>query len=150
MLAQLNQKSNHFSEAIERYRKILELSPDNVIALNDLAYLLSESGNQTDEALKYAERAGELAPDNAAVSDTLGWLYYRKGLYKMAVPHLETAVSKGASARRRLHLAMAYLKAGDERKGVDAMQAGLTMDAAIPEAKMAQQVMVEVMDRNRR
>lgn len=150
VLAQIQEKANHLPEAMEEYRKVLGISPDNITALNNLAYLLGDSGNQDDEALKYAARARQLAPDNPAVADTLGWLYYRKGLYKLAVPHLETAVSKAGNARREFHLAMAYLKSGDEYKGVDAMQAGLKMDAAIPEAKMAQQVMAQVMNRSSR
>jgi uncharacterized protein HemY len=86
-------------------------------ALNNLAYLLTENTGQPDEALKYAEQAKEIVPANPEVDDTLGWIYYRKGIYLTAVKYLESATAKSSTAVRRYHLAMAYLKAGDVKRG---------------------------------
>ena len=63
----------------------------NVIALNNLAYLLAR--DNPDEAVKLAQQAVELAPENADVQDTLGWVYYRKGLYSAALPYLQAALT---------------------------------------------------------
>lgn len=57
------------SKAVELYQKVISLEPDNVAALNNLAWLLKDKA--PDAALKYARRAYELAPDNEAVEDTL-------------------------------------------------------------------------------
>lgn len=124
--------------AIEQYRKVLELDPKNVDAMNNLAYLLAD-GKQADEALKYAQMAKQLSPENAAVDDTLGWTYYQKGLYQLAVTHLESAGARQDNARRRYHLAMAYLKAGDPVRGRQALNQALKMDPNIPESRVAQQ-----------
>ncbi|MBZ5582678.1 MAG: tetratricopeptide repeat protein [Acidobacteriia bacterium] len=139
-LAQLESSAGNPAAAIGHYRKALELDGKNAATLNNLAYLLAEN-NQADEALKYAQLAKELAPDSAPVDDTLGWTYYRKGLYTMAVTHIESAVAKEATARRRYHLAMAYFKAGDPKRGRLALEAATKTDPALPEAAVARQLL---------
>jgi tetratricopeptide (TPR) repeat protein len=137
--AQLETMDAKTGAAIERYRKVLALDEKNVGALNNLAYLLVDA-KQPDEALKYAQQAKELAPENPAIDDTLGWTYYRKGMYSLAVTHLRSAVSKQATALRQYHLAMACLKAGDTSQGRSALQAALKIDPNLPEAQVARQM----------
>jgi Tfp pilus assembly protein PilF len=137
--AQLEVKEGKTAAAIEQYRKVLAVDDKNTFALNGLAYLLAENG-QPDEAIKYAQKAKEVAPDNAAVDDTLGWTYFRKGLYTLAVTHLESANAKEGTALRKYHLAMAYLKAGDPKRGRQTFEAALKMDPKLPEAQVARQL----------
>jgi len=139
LLAQLEITEGKTAAAIEQYRKAVALDDKNALALNGLAYLLAES-NQPDEAIKYAQKAKELAPDNAAVDDTLGWTYFQKGLYTMAVTHLEGAIAKEGTAIRKYHLAMAYLRAGDPKRGRQMLDAALIMDPNLPEAQVARRV----------
>jgi tetratricopeptide (TPR) repeat protein len=130
-LGSIEVKAGNNAAAIDQFRKALEADNRNVVALNNLAYLLSNSADQTNEALKFAEKAHELAPDNADTAGTLGWILYRKGVYNTALKYLEEAVAKdGASssqnaAIRKYHLAMIYLKVGDTTKGLK------TLDAAV-------------------
>ena len=145
LMAGLEVGSGNPGAAIEQYRKVVEKDAHNTKALNDLAYLLADSAKQPDEALKYAQQAKELAPNDAAVDDTLGWVYYCKGLYSMAVQPLETAtaVGKPPSALRKYHLAMTYLKIGDRRRGADVLNQALKMDSTLPEAVTAQRMLAE-------
>lgn len=139
LLASVAETGGQRAAAIEEYKKVLDIQPNNVLALNNLAYGLAENGKpaDADEALRYAQKAAELAPNAAAVENTLGWVLFRKGLYSLAVPHLERAVAAEATARRRCHLAMAYLKMGDENRGQKSLDAALKMDPNLPEAKIA-------------
>jgi tetratricopeptide (TPR) repeat protein len=139
LLAQLEFSDGKPAVAIEQYRKALALDTSNAMALNNLAYLLAET-KQSDEALKYAQRAKQLAPDDPAIDDTLGWTYYQKGLYPMAVTYLQAAVSKQATPRRQYHLAMASLNAGDAAGGRKAFEAALKIDPNLPEAQVARQM----------
>jgi tetratricopeptide (TPR) repeat protein len=139
LLAQLEMEDGKPAAAIEDYRKALALDGKNAGAMNNLAYLLAES-NQEDEALKYAQEAKQMAPDSPVVDDTLGWTYYRKGMYPMAVTYLESAVSKDGTARRKYHLAMAYLKTGDSKRGRQLLDAATKMDPKLPEADAARQL----------
>jgi tetratricopeptide (TPR) repeat protein len=108
------------------YRAVLDIEPSNLIALNNLAYFLAT--DSPDEALSFAQRAAEMVPDNPTVQDTLGWIYYRKGLYSMAVRYLKTAVDKETTPQRQFHLGMSYLKMGDQAAGQKIVRAALQKD----------------------
>lgn len=141
MLATVEEKAGNHPAAIADYKKVLETQPNSVFALNNLAFDLAEYTNQPDEALKYAQKAAELAPDTPAVENTLGWVLYRKGLYSVALPHLEKADNQEPSARRKCHVALAYLKLGDQERGEKYLQAAIKMDPNLPEIRMAQQLL---------
>jgi tetratricopeptide (TPR) repeat protein len=138
LFAQLEMAEGKSAAALEDYRKVVVLDENNALALNGVAYLLAES-KQPDEALKFAQKAKELAPDNPSIADTLGWTYFQKGLYTLAVPNLEAATAKDGTALRRYHLAMAYLKAGDPKRGRQTLDVALKMNPNLPEAKAARQ-----------
>ncbi len=137
MLALLEESIGNSTAAIAHYRAVLDASPGNVLVLNNLAYLLATTGNSVDEALTYAQKAKELSPNDPVTDDTLGWVFYRKGLYRRAVEHLEIAV-KHPSTVPKYHLAMAYLKNGDAKRGKHVLSAALKEDPSLPEAKVAQ------------
>ncbi|MCX6629955.1 MAG: hypothetical protein NTW28_20245 [Candidatus Solibacter sp.] len=81
-----------------------------------------------DEALPYARKAKELAPAGWEIQDTLGWIYYQKGLYDLAVREFEGALSKGAGALARLHLGLTYNRLGNSEKGGRLVAAALAED----------------------
>jgi tetratricopeptide (TPR) repeat protein len=139
-LGMLEVSSGNKAAAIQNFRKVLETQPDNAVALNNLAYLLVESGDQSEEPLRRAQRAVELDPKNPDFADTLGWVLFRRGVYSVAVTHLERAASTKPTAVRQYHLAMAYYKAGQEARGRTALQAGLRLDPTLPEARAAQEL----------
>lgn len=102
------------AEARDVYDKVLGNDPENIIALNNLAYLLADSNTDLDQALNYAERAKKKAPKSVDISDTLGFVYYRKNLNREALKELKSAVETNpANANIHLHFAMALLKSGD-------------------------------------
>jgi tetratricopeptide (TPR) repeat protein len=140
ILGMLAENRENPSVAIAHYRKVLEVDPNNVLALNNLSYHLANDTDQLGEALKYAQQAQERAPDTAFVSDTAGWVFYRNGLFPTAVKLLERSVSKEPTAQRKYHLAMAYFKAGDPARAEKMLEQAYKMDPKLPEAAAAQQL----------
>ena len=129
------------AKALEHYRVAVEGKTADPEALNNYAFLLSEQSQQYDQALTYAQKAVELAPDNADFGDTLGWVMYRKGLYRSAIQQLErVTVRNNAPASAKYHLAMAYAKSGDSAKGKAIFQSALKQNPNAPEAKAAREV----------
>jgi Tfp pilus assembly protein PilF len=124
--------------ALENLRQVVAADPGNAEALNNYAYLLSESNGELSEALKYAQKAKELAPGRQDYADTLGWILYLKGMYPSAVSELQRAAAGGGSAVGKYHLAMAYAKTGDVDRSRATLQAALKQNPGLPEAKMAQ------------
>ncbi len=69
LLASAYQESGKTPEAITTYKKVIDQSPDNAIALNNLAWLLKDSAPK--EAQTYAKKALKLQPESEAIEDTL-------------------------------------------------------------------------------
>ena len=108
-------------EAIRLLRKILVLSPDHSVALNNLATLLGERENDRGEALTIVGRAIETIGRDAALLDTQGTIQLWLGDTSDAIVSLEEAVSGiHVDSRYYFHLAAAYLRGGRRQ---DAQQA---------------------------
>jgi putative PEP-CTERM system TPR-repeat lipoprotein len=69
--------------ATENYLKVLESRADDVVALNNLAWLLREK--QTDKALELIKRADRLAPDSASIKDTYAMIELERGEFDRAL-----------------------------------------------------------------
>lgn len=119
-LAQLEDELGESDTAIERYRRVLDLQPGNIAALNNLAYLLAVRRNAPAEALPFALAAAKAAPLNGVILDTVGWIHHLLGNHDLAAKFLEQAVRREpVQAEIRLHAAIVYLAAGN-RAGAEA------------------------------
>ncbi len=102
VLAQLEEAEWPVSTpAISRYRRIIELQPANVIALNNLAYALAVDRNSPAEALPIAKRAVAVAPNSASVLDTWAWIEHLLGNDTGAAKILADAIKLDPQMPRR-------------------------------------------------
>jgi cellulose synthase operon protein C len=102
-----------YPAATARYRAMLDINPDNPVALNNLAWILGEAGDP--KAREYAERAYQLTPFQANVVDTLGWTLVRTGDVARGTQLLRLASNLAPNQNEiRLHLGRALLKSGDK------------------------------------
>ena len=113
-LALLYDAQGRVDEARKSYEDTIRLQPDNVDALNNLAYLKAESGVDLDQALSYAQRAQQKQPNNPEIQDTVAFIYVRKQLTDDGLRMLRILVAqKPDRALFHLHLAMALYQKGD-------------------------------------
>jgi tetratricopeptide (TPR) repeat protein len=114
-LAILQQQSGSKDEASKTYATLIEVAPDNVVALNNLAWLYHE--NNDERAVGLARRAFELSAENAAVADTYGWILFKAGKIDESLPILEKAHALQPDSREiAMHLAEAYRAVGRDDK----------------------------------
>lgn len=78
-------------ESRKVYEEMLEVNPNHVIALNNLAYMLMDQLDDPKAALPYAQRASRLLPRDANVLDTLGWNLILLGRYDDGIAILRQA-----------------------------------------------------------
>lgn len=115
VLALAYQEADKIKEAKASYEELLKTQPENVIVLNNLAWLYQQS--EDPRALDIAERAFELSPESAAVADTYGWILFTTGRQADSLPILEKAHElEPESEEIALHLAEAYKAAGEQGK----------------------------------
>jgi uncharacterized protein (TIGR03790 family) len=129
LLANLYEAAQEYDKAIERYRRLQELAPDNIIVLNNLAYALAVRKNNVEEALPLAEKAYELAKGNPSIADTLGWIYHLAGQNEKAVKPLEEAAKAGSQdAEMHLHFAIVSFETGNKLASEVALQRALELN----------------------
>jgi len=128
ILGDLEFRNGNMDAAIADYRKVLDRDPNNIAALNNLAFLLIDHSHAVDEGLKFAQKAQQLAPESNSTNDTLGWAYFKKGDYTNALTYLARGAEKNPTPVEKYHLAIAYIKSGNSTKGQQLLQAALKAD----------------------
>ncbi len=102
-----------YVSAEKYYLTVVRLQPDNVIALNNLAWVTHRLGHAG--ALAYAEKANQLAPNQPNFMDTLAVLLSAAGEHVKAVALQRKALElQPTDHALRLNLAKIYLAAGDK------------------------------------
>lgn len=115
MLARAYHQADRQEQAKQTYEKVLEIQPQDLEALNNLAYLLAENMAQPRLAVDYARRAADLAPENSDVLDTYGWIQLKSGQPLEATKTLRRAVAlKSGSVQATYHLGAALAELAKE------------------------------------
>lgn len=82
----------YLNDAVNLYKSMLEKMPNNVIVLNNLAYLLAENDLELEKAVEYAERVYQQMPDNPNFLDTYAYVLYKNGNFEKAEQIIQAAV----------------------------------------------------------
>jgi len=107
--------------------KVYAEDPDDISVNNDLGYLWADQGKNLIQAEKMIRKAVEAEPENPAYLDSMGWVLYKLGRYKEAMPWLEKAVKLpgGGDATIWDHLGDCYEKLGRHQDAVNAWKNAL-------------------------
>ena len=133
-------RTKNYTAARDAYEKLLAINGNNALALNNLAVVYSERFDQIDKALDLAKRARTNFPNNPNFADTLGWVMFRKGDYRNALPLLQEGAAKLTdNPEVQYHLAMAHYMLGDEAAATTALQKAVQLPSAFPQKEEAQQ-----------
>lgn len=142
-LAQGYQRARRPAEADATYAKVLEREPNNLVALNNRAWLAAERGERLDEALGWARKAISLAPLRAEFYDTLGYVYLARKEPKNAIEPLRRAAEASGSAKPVptyvYRLGVAYAEAGQPTQAIEQLERALAAGSDFPEARDARE-----------
>jgi tetratricopeptide (TPR) repeat protein len=150
LLGDLYQSKKDWIHATEAYQKALALKPENPLASNDLAAVMLESGGNLDVALSLAQTARRGLPGSPGVADTLGWIYYQKGAYPLAVDSLREAVRLAQASHLpdepqiHYHLGMAYAKVGQAALARQQLEKMLKMNPDSSDASDAKKQLAQL------
>ncbi len=85
-------QKGRLDQAVSRYRRGLILDPENSVAHNDLAIVLSHLGKH-ESAIEHFERAIALSPDYAEACNNLGTVLWQQGKREEAMARMRQAVA---------------------------------------------------------
>jgi putative PEP-CTERM system TPR-repeat lipoprotein len=143
ILASAYQDAELFSKAAEQYSQVVSARPEDISALNNLAWLLYLQGNE--EAVPYARRAYNMAPEIAAVIDTYGWILVETGQLKQGIELLKEAVVKAPHlAEIRYHLGVGLYRLGRNAEAKSELKRVLAMSPNFSEHKAARALLEKV------
>jgi tetratricopeptide (TPR) repeat protein len=147
MLAQLNQSQGNFKDAKKVYVYIMERDPKNVLAANNLAWILADSGSPTDltEALRLAQIAKEKFPEDPRIADTLGYVYLKKGLVQNSLGQFQLALEKMPKEPTiNSHMAMALVQLSRKPEARRYAEAALGSKAPFAERDQTQDLLRKI------
>jgi Flp pilus assembly protein TadD len=122
-LGDLALAQNKLDAAEARYRAVLEVQPENALAMNNVAWLMAKQGRPG--AVAMAEKANALLPNRAPLVDTLASALEAENQLPKAIEAQRRAVAlEPKDPGMSLRLAKLYIKAGDKvmaRKELDTL-----------------------------
>jgi tetratricopeptide (TPR) repeat protein len=116
LLGDLHVAKSDWKAAENAYQSALAIDSLNGVASNDLANVMLHTGGSLDVALSLAQTARREMPASPAAADTMGWIYYQKGDYQMALNSLQQALNLVQKSQMmdnpdiHYHLGMVYGK----------------------------------------
>ena len=125
-LAKAFNRAGRLDEARAQYQSVLTAHPNDAMALNGMAFFISENGGNLDQALRFAQRALQTAPGQPSYTDTLGCVYLKKGLKDSALQVFSNLVKNyPLYSTFRYHLGQAMLETGDKQGAKKELEAAL-------------------------
>jgi cellulose synthase operon protein C len=117
-------RQGRFDEAEGLFRRLLASDPDNVDALNNLAWMLAlRDQGKIDEALALIDRAIHVQGPTSSLFDTRAVVLIRAGQFDQALKELSKAKADNAhNPSFALHLAWAYQAGGQSDRARTQLQ----------------------------
>lgn len=123
-LADLYDLRGRYADAEALYRRVLDdkNEPRNVVALNNLAWLLAHRDGGASEALSHIEAAVNGIGRRPDLLDTRGLVYLKLGKHEQALADLKEANADSPTPTRQFHLARALYETRDRLAAVETLR----------------------------
>jgi tetratricopeptide (TPR) repeat protein len=135
-LAVLEQVKGLYRESATLYQQVLVLEPANLVALNNLAWILCERQNEYEQALELVQRGLEMEPDYVDMIDTRGVIFHRLGQYDKAVADFKKCLElypdgTPSAVTTYMHLGRSLAELGQSDKASEALRQALDLNTVI-------------------
>lgn len=129
-LASYQLQEGNREAAIAQYETILKDQPAQIVAVNNLASLLTERSSEKsdlDRAAALVEQLKDLKV--AQFQDTYGWVQYKRGSYQAAAQALEKAAEQMPDLPAvHYHLGLTYKAQGNSEKAMTELNRALQLE----------------------
>jgi len=121
-MAEYHTLHQNFADAEAAYLDVLKIDPNNVMALNNLAWILSPKADNAPQALEYVQRAIAISGHTGELLDTRARILIATGKYDRAVEDLTEALNQSQTSLRYFHLSMVKLKQSQNEEALAAFR----------------------------
>jgi len=101
-------------QAIAAFEAQYRERPDDPGIANALGFTLADYDRSLTRAERLVRQALDVSPDNPAIQDSLGWVLFRQGKARAAMPVLETAWRNGRDPEIAAHFGEVLWVLGEE------------------------------------
>lgn len=146
MMGDILYKKNQAEEAFAAYDSCLQWKDDNLMALNNYAYYLSEKKLNLKKAEEMSAKTVKAEPTNATYLDTYAWILFLQDRYEEAKAYIDRAVENDTdstqgpapSAVILEHAGDIYSRCGDSKNACGFWQRAIAAggDKAVIERKI--------------
>jgi len=111
-------------EAFQAYDSCLQWKPDNVAALNNYAYYLSQANENLAKAEEMSYKTIKAEPNNSTFLDTYAWILFQQKRYEEAKIYIEQAIRNDSTLSNvvKEHAGDIYAQTGDMAKAIEFWQ----------------------------
>ncbi len=122
-------KQKQTDKAFTMYEKVIELDPENYMAMNNYAYYLSLKNNKLETAEKLSSAVVQNNPDNSTYLDTYAWVLFKKKDFRLAKYYIESAIKNDTDSSAVLveHYGDILFHLDEKEKAVDQWKKSLDM-----------------------
>jgi tetratricopeptide (TPR) repeat protein len=133
------EKGGHTDAAIEQLEELYKARPQDGAISNALGFILADHDRDLGRAEKLISMALKTEPDNPVILDSMGWLDYRRGMTRAALPLLERAFRLDQDADIGAHWGEVLWTLGEKAKAREAWSRALIADPDNTSVKAAEQ-----------
>jgi tetratricopeptide (TPR) repeat protein len=138
----LAERMDKLDQTERDFRRVLELDPEYVQAINALGYTLADRTNRYQEAYDLIKRALALSPNDYYILDSMGWVLYRLGNHTESLKYLRKAESMKHDPDVAAHLGEVLWQSGDKQAAKTVWQKALE---SFPDHELLQKVVNRLM-----
>ena len=111
-------------EAFQAYDSCLQWKPDNVLALNNYAYYLSQANENLAKAEQMSYKTIKAEPNNSTFLDTYAWILFQQKRYEEAKIYIEQVIRNDSTLSNEVneHVGDIYAQTGDMAKAIEFWQ----------------------------
>lgn len=127
--AEANYKLDKVEEAFKAFDNVIQLDPENWLAMNNYAYYLSVRNENLEKAEELSSKAVRANPDNSTYLDTYAWVLFMRKNYTLAKFYMESAIKNGGDKNGVIveHYGDILIMLGEKDAAVEQWKKALTL-----------------------
>ena len=127
LMGEILHEKGRLAESFQAYDSCLQWKPDNIAAMNNYAYYLSEANKDLPKAEQLSYKTIKAEPNNSTFLDTYAWILFQQKRYEEAKIYIDQAIrsDKTLTGVVKEHAGDIYAMTGDIDKALEFWQQSL-------------------------